>query len=81
MQGDDPRNWDQAKVEAKLKDSWELTEIALSPNSEGFTGKGKDGKGESFEITVTRDKALKKISYTAKGDRGSIFENNYELTP
>lgn len=75
----DPSTWDRAKVETEIKEQWDLAEITLSPSEGGFTGKGKDENGESYEITVTQDKAAKSLSYKGKGDRGTELENSLKF--
>lgn len=75
----DPSRWSQAQVETEIKEQWDLSEITLAPSAGGFTGKGKDENGESYEITVKQDTAAKSLSYTGKGDRGTNLENSLKF--
>lgn len=75
-----PGTWDQARVETKIKESLELTEISLEPASDGsYTGSGKKATGESYKLTVTQDPKLKRLSWKFDSDRGDVGENFYEF--
>lgn len=74
-----PGNWPQTTVESKLKSSLNLTEIALTPATGGFSGTGKTADGETFKLTITQDATAKKLVCKATGDRGTMDERTYDL--
>jgi len=79
--GDNPGSWPQEKVEAKVVEGLSLSEIALSPSAEAgvFTGTGKNAEGETFTLKVTQNADTKKISWDAKGDRGTMEVGSFSL--
>jgi hypothetical protein len=47
--------WSQAEVEAWIREDMGLTEITLTPGSDGsFTGTGKDAGGVNYKLKVTQ---------------------------
>ncbi len=77
---DNPGTWPQPKLEAKVKESLELTQIALTAQSEGgYTGTGTRADGETLNVTVAQDADAHRISWEAKGDRGFVEDGYYEL--
>jgi hypothetical protein len=77
---DNPGTWSQDKLEAKVMESLELTEIALVPKPEGgYDGTGKRADGETLTFTLTQDATAHRFSWNAKGDRGFVEEGYYEL--
>jgi hypothetical protein len=49
------RLWTQAEVEAWIREDMGLTELTLTPGSDGsFTGTGKDAGGVNYKLKVTQ---------------------------
>lgn len=67
-----PATMNQAQVEAFLKESMTLKEVAMTPNPAGggFTGTGKASDGSNYKITVIQDLKEGKLSYSAESDSG-----------
>lgn len=62
------------QVAKDIKEQWakyNITEVTLSPTSEGFEGTAKSSEGETFKITLKKDTAKKSVSGTGMGDRSS----------
>ncbi len=78
---DNPGSWPQPKVEAKVAESLDLSQITLTPGTEQgvFTGTGKHAGGETFKLTVTQNASDKRISWEADGDRGTSEVGSYGL--
>ncbi|MCA9127363.1 MAG: hypothetical protein KDB22_09760 [Planctomycetales bacterium] len=76
---ENPGKWPKDKVQAKIEEKLELTELTLNPREGGgFEGTGKLG-GETVTITITQDPASGRMSWDAKGDRGLVETGFYEL--
>lgn len=72
-----PANWDKDQVSKDIKEQWakyNITEITLSPVSDGFEGTAKSAEGETFKITLKKDPATKSIRGTGVGDRGTELD-------
>ncbi len=82
---DNPGTWPQDKLsahvkESLVKDGLEVTEVKLSPKEGGgYERTGSVEGGETLQLVVTQDAAARRISWDAKGDRGSFFSGSYEL--
>ncbi len=75
-----PGNWAAAEVQAKVKQSLNLSELTVTPDpAGGFQGTGKNAEGETFTIKITQDVAAKKLSWDSKGDRGSNEVGHFEF--
>lgn len=81
---DNPGNWPKEKLEEYVKQALidqgvEVTEISLNPEDGKFTGEAKEVGGETLKLIVTQDAAASKLTWDAKGDRGSFLDGNYQL--
>jgi hypothetical protein len=77
---ENPGNWPQDKVAAKIQEKLELSELSLAPNPEGgFTGTGKSDEGETFTIKITQDPSQGRLNWDSEGDRGTFDSGFYEL--
>ncbi len=82
---DNPGKWPAEKLaeyvkQALIEQEIDVTEISLSPQADGsFQGTAKAADGETFTLLVTRDAAARRITWDAKGDRGSFLDGNYQL--
>ena len=75
-----PGTYAQPEVEAQVIKSLKLSEIRLATDpAGGYTGTGKNSDGESFKLKITQDAALKRLSWKADGDRGTIEEGKFEF--
>lgn len=75
-----PGNWDQTRIETKLKEKHNLAEISLQPASAGgFTGSGKTADGETYTFKVKQDANLKRLSWEFNSDRGDVGDEVYEF--
>ena len=78
-----PGIWNQTEIEAYMlkTENPKMSEVKLSSNSEGgFSGTGKAADGETFQLSIKQNAALKKISWSAKGDRGTVIDDaSYEF--
>jgi hypothetical protein len=76
---DNPGTWPLPKVEAKLTESLQLSDVNMEAAPDGgFTGTGKSAEGETISFSVKQDAAARRISWDAKGDRGFVEEGYYE---
>ncbi len=75
-----PGTYAQPDVEAQVMKSLKLSEIQLTVDpSGGYTGKGKTVDGESYKLKIMQDATLKRLSWKADGDRGTIEEGKFEF--
>jgi hypothetical protein len=78
-----PGNWTQAEIEAYLlkTENPKMSEVKINADpAGGYTGTGKSPDGESFRLTIKQNADLKKLSWNAKGDRGTVIEDgSYEF--
>ena len=75
-----PGTWDQNKVEEQIKQSLNLTDVALTPNpAGGYTGRGTAQDGESLRLTITQDPATQEMAWDAVGDRGTVTSGEYNF--
>ena len=75
-----PGTWDQTRIEAKLKEKYNLAEISLQPATEGgFTGSGKTAEGETYKFKVKQNADLKRLSWEFNSDRGDVGDEVYEF--
>ena len=75
-----PGTWDQTRVEAKLKEKYNLVEISLKPASEGgLAGTGKTAEGETYTFKVKQNAELKRLSWEFNSDRGDVGDEVYEF--
>jgi hypothetical protein len=74
-----PGNWPVEKVTPVVAESLKLSDLVLTKTSSGMEGKGKTADGETFTVIVKQDPAQSKISWDAKGDRGSFEEGSFSL--
>ncbi len=52
--------------------------ITVDPSG-GYTGTGKTADGESYKLKITQDAEMKRLSWKADGDRGTIKEGKFEF--
>ncbi|MEZ6134505.1 MAG: hypothetical protein R3C53_06315 [Pirellulaceae bacterium] len=82
---DNPGAWPAEKAasyvkEALIEQGVEVTEISLTPKADGgFEGKAKESSGETLKLIITQDAANRRLTWDAKGDRGSFLDGSYEL--
>ena len=82
---DNPGTWPKEKLAEHVKDSliregMEMTEVTLTEKEGGgFEGTGQVADGETLKLVVTQDAAARRITWDAKGDRGSNLDGSYEL--
>lgn len=76
---DNPGLWPVEKIEAKLVERFELTEISLTPTEGGFTGEGKTSEGETLKLEIKQFPDDSKFTWDAQGDRGLFEDGFYEL--
>ncbi len=82
---DNPGTWPKEKLAEHVKDSlikegMEMTDVTLSEKEGGgFEGTGMVTGGETLKLIVTQDAAARRITWDAKGDRGSFLDGSYEL--
>lgn len=76
---DNPGKWPIEKIEADLKDHFELVDISSTPVDGGYTSTGKTAEGESFTIEVQQFPDQSKYTWDASSDRGTLDEGYYEL--
>jgi hypothetical protein len=73
-----PGNWPQSEIEAYMlkTENPRMSEVSIKPDPEGgFSGTGKSADGETFQLTIKQDADLKRLSWSAKGDRGTKIED------
>lgn len=75
--GPHPGNWDEATIEAKLKEDLNLQSIDLQPMASGFMGTGETAEGETFDIEAIQTESEKQLEVSAQSDRGTIEERSY----
>ena len=82
---DNPGTWPKEKLAEHVKDSLnrqglEMSEVTLTEQEGGgYSGVGKVADGEKLQLTVTQDADAHRLTWEAKGDRGSILDGSYEL--
>lgn len=82
---DNPGTWPKEKLVEHVKDSLikegvEMTEVTLTEKEGGgFEGTGMVKGGETLKLIVTQDATARRITWDAKGDRGSFLDGSYEL--
>ena len=77
--GNNPGQWGEEQVKAKIIESLEMDDLTLTANDGGgFTGTGKRGE-ETLTIKIDQDPEASRLSWDAQGDRGFIEEGFYEL--
>lgn len=82
---DNPGNWPKEKLAEHVKDSLikqgiEVTDVTLNAKEGGsYEGTGSVVGGESLKLIVKQDPAASRITWEAKGDRGSVLDGSYEL--
>ena len=82
---DNPGTWPAEKLEAHVKDSlnregMNITEVSLTSAGEGvYTGTAMDEGGEKLELEVKQEPSAKRLTWDAKGDRGSFLNGSYQL--
>ena len=75
-----PGTWDQTRVEAKLKEKYNLVEISLKSASEGeLAGTGKTAQGETYTFKVKQNAELKRLSWEFNSDRGDVGDEVLEI--
>lgn len=78
--GDNPGNWPEERVKAKIQEKLELVEVSISERQEGgFEGSGKRADGETVEFEISQNPDEHQMSWEATGDRGFVEEGFYEL--
>lgn len=76
---ENPGTWSQDKVQAKIVEKLELTDVVLTPKEGGgFEGTGMYGE-ETVSFTITQDPDAHRLSWDATGDRGLSDSGFYEL--
>jgi hypothetical protein len=58
-----------------------MSEVKISADpAGGYTGTGKAADGETFKLTIKQNAELKRLSWSAKGDRGTVIDDaSYEF--
>ncbi len=75
-----PGTYGQPEVEAQVIKSLKLSEIQLTVDpAGGYSGTGKTADGESYKLKIMQDAAMKRLSWKADGDRGTIEEGKFEF--
>ena len=60
--------------------SLKLSELHITVDpSGGYSGTGKTADGESYKLKITQDASMKRLSWQADGDRGTIEEGKFEF--
>jgi lipopolysaccharide export LptBFGC system permease protein LptF len=78
-----PGTWNQAEIEAYMlkTENPKMSEVSISTDpAGGYTGTGKAADGETFKLTIKQNADLKRLSWNAKGDRGTVIDDaSYEF--
>ena len=82
---DNPGTWPQDKLAKHVQESLvqqgiEVTNVTLIPKEGGgYEGTAEVADGETLQLIVTQDPAARRLTWDAKGDRGSFLDGFYEL--
>ena len=73
-----PGVWTQTEIEAYMikTENPKMSEVKVNADpAGGYTGTGKSADGETFQLTIKQNVELKRLSWSAKGDRGTVIDD------